>query len=123
MLVATNFCHGIWTANAPSTFQAHVNDIFRRYHRRFVLVFFDKILVHKRDKAFYVAHMRVVLEIFKQNSYKKCCFGKVELEYLGLVTLAKGVASDPSTREWPIPKAIRGLRGVRTLLVRGVSWL
>ena len=31
--------------NTPSTFQSLVNDVFRPYLRRFMLLFFDDILV------------------------------------------------------------------------------
>ncbi|XP_019439555.1 PREDICTED: uncharacterized protein LOC109345178 [Lupinus angustifolius] len=42
--------------NAPSTFQALMNDVFRPYLRKFVLVFFDDILVYNIDMDTHLQH-------------------------------------------------------------------
>ncbi|GAU13119.1 hypothetical protein TSUD_174190 [Trifolium subterraneum] len=105
--------------NAPATFQSTMNDIFRPFLRRFVLVFFDDILVYSRDVATHQDHLKQVLEVLWINSFvanqAKCKFGCREIDYLGHVISGQGVAVDPEKvrciMEWPEPKNVRGVRG------------
>ncbi|KAA0055708.1 protochlorophyllide-dependent translocon component 52 [Cucumis melo var. makuwa] len=105
--------------NAPSTFQALMNAVFRPYMRRFVLVFFDDILVYNKGLEEHIQYLELVLEILKANelyaNLGKCSFAKERVGYLGHIISEKGVEVDPkkirAIREWPIPTNMREVRG------------
>lgn len=106
-------------SNAPATFQSLMNDVFRPHLRRFVLVFFDDILVYSKTKEDHKEHLELVLQLLRRNQLytnrKKCQFGSERVEYLGHIISAQGVAADPekvrAMVEWPEPRTIKGLRG------------
>lgn len=105
--------------NAPSTFQSLMNDVFRLLLRKFVLVFFDDILVYSQDWKTHMEHVEEVLRIMQTHGLvankKKCYFGQETVEYLGHLISKEGVAVDPSkvvsVTRWPIPKNVKGVRG------------
>ena len=73
--------------NAPSTFQAIMNSIFRHHLRKFILVIFDDILIYSLDWDQHLVHVRQTFDILRQHRFfvkaSKCAFGQQELEYLG----------------------------------------
>jgi hypothetical protein len=85
--------------NAPATFQSLMNDIFRRHLRKFILVFFDDILVYSPTLEKHVEQLQIVFEILRSQSLlakrSKCVLGSSQVEYLGHVITKSGVATDP----------------------------
>jgi hypothetical protein len=71
--------------NAPSTFQAIMNSIFCPYLRKFMLVFFNDILIYSLNWTIHLEHVRKAFEILRQSQFfaklKKYAFDRQELEY------------------------------------------
>lgn len=105
--------------NAPATFQALMNRVFKPYLRKFMLVFFDDVLVYSKTFEQHLEHLNVVLNVMAENelyaNLKKCDFAQYEIGYLGHVISNGGVSMDGSKiqaiLEWPVPQNIRELRG------------
>lgn len=80
-----------------------MNQIFRLYLQKFVLVFFDDILVYSQNWQEHLEHLRTVFEVLKKESFvikpSKCFFRQREVEYLGHFISHEGVRVDPSKIE------------------------
>ena len=105
--------------NAPSTFQSLMNQVFKPFLRRFILVFFDDILVYSRNMADHIEHLKIVLRMLAKNQLyakmSKCMFACLEVEYLGHIISGEGVKTYPkkilAMQEWLVPKDVKSLRG------------
>ena len=97
--------------NAPVTFQSLMNDIFRDHLCRFVLVFFDDILVYSLSETEHCSHLQTIFQILRKHQLfanaKKCVFAQPRIEYLGHIIIAEGVSIDPSKVQ-----ALRGFLGL-----------
>ena len=85
--------------SAPSTFHGLMNSIFKHFLIRFVLVFFDDILIYNNSWEEHVQPVDMVLQLLKENKLyakpSKCFFGRKEVDYLGHIVSHEGVKVDP----------------------------
>lgn len=65
--------------NALATFHSLMNHVFRDFLRRFVLVFFDDILIYSRSMEEHVTHVELVFQWMRKHQLfakmSKCYFG------------------------------------------------
>uniref|UniRef100_A0A1J3GIM6 RNA-directed DNA polymerase n=1 Tax=Noccaea caerulescens TaxID=107243 RepID=A0A1J3GIM6_NOCCA len=104
--------------NAPAAFMKLMNNVFREYLDKCVIVFIDDILIYSKSKEEHDWHLRVVLnKLREQKLYaklSKCNFWQREIGFLGHVVSEGGVAVDPekitAISDWPTPKNATEIR-------------
>ena len=121
--------------NASAMFMDYMNWIFRPFLDKFVIVFIDYILIYSRNQDEHVEHLRLVLGVLWEKQLyaklSKCEFWMDEVQFLGHVMSAQGIAVDPTKVDavvkWESPKSatkIRsfvGLTGYYRRFIEGLS--
>uniref|UniRef100_A0A2N9HCD4 Reverse transcriptase domain-containing protein n=1 Tax=Fagus sylvatica TaxID=28930 RepID=A0A2N9HCD4_FAGSY len=100
--------------NAPSTFMRLMNHALRAFLGRFVVVYFDDILVYSKSLDEHIEHLHCVLAVLRKEklyaNLKTCSFCLDKVVFLGYLVSGKGLAVDEekvkAIKEWPTPKSI-----------------
>lgn len=86
--------------NAPATFQSLMNQVFSHFLRKFILVFFDDILIYSKSFDDHLHHSELTLATLRANQLyakmSRCQFGQDNIVYMGHIISHEGVATDPS---------------------------
>jgi hypothetical protein len=104
--------------NAPAHFTYLMNSVFMPELDKFVVVFIDDILIYSKNEEEHARHLRIVLTCLREHQlyakFSKCAFWLEEIQVLGHVLSANGIAVDPSKikdiLEWKPPTTVHQVR-------------
>ncbi len=90
-------------SNSSSIIQGFMNEVFREFLHRFVIVYMDDILIYSRNLAKHRHYVMQVLEqLWKHQLYlklKKCELNRPMVQFLGYIII----------RDWPQPQSVKEL--------------
>jgi hypothetical protein len=100
--------------NAPAHFTYIMNSIFMPELDKFVVVFIDDILIYSKNEEEHAKHLRIVLTRLREYQlyakFSKCTFWLEEIQFLGHILSAKGIAVESSKvkdiLEWSSPTTV-----------------
>jgi hypothetical protein len=104
--------------NAPSTFRLLMNEVLHSFIGKFVVVYFDDILIYNKSLDEHIEHLRAVFGALREArlfaNLEKCTFCTDRVAFLGYVVTPHGIEVDEAKIEaiksWLIPATLTQLR-------------
>jgi hypothetical protein len=121
--------------NAPSIFMRLMNEVLRAFIEKYMVVYFDDILIYSKSIDDHIDHLRAVFNALRDahlfGNLEKCTFCTDWVLFLGYVVTPQGIEVDHAKVEaihsWPIPKTLSqvqsflGLMGFHRCFVKDFS--
>jgi hypothetical protein len=97
--------------NAPNTFMRLMNEVLHPFISKFVVIYFNNILIYSKSLNEHIEHLRAVCFALRETrlfaNLEKCTFCTDRVTFLGYVVTPQGIEVDEAKIEaiksWPIP--------------------